>query len=225
MGFSRLGEVGRAGTTRARGLGSVADDLFGALLDEIDYGLIVMSRDAQLTLANAAGQQFLTTGACLRLIDGHIAPAKSASLGKWRRALELAARGGRRMVVFDTDAAIPAIALCGVALDDRGNVERVLAITGRASSCEALSLHNFGREHELTPTEQRVLAALTAEHSPAEIARIHGVSESTVRTQIKSVLAKTQAPTIRHLLLRVTRLPPVRSMAVGGGNDRDIAWN
>ncbi|MEZ5726872.1 MAG: LuxR C-terminal-related transcriptional regulator [Burkholderiaceae bacterium] len=195
MGFDDHDAVARTATRDPRGLSSVADNLFGTLLDENDYGLLVMAPDARLELANTAGQQFLATGGSLVLVDGRVPPASVASWGKWRRALDLSARGGRRMVVFGVDATVPAVTLSGIMFDDDGAAARVLAIAGRASPREALSLHNYGSEHALTPTEQRVLAGLAAERSASEVAQQHGVSESTVRTQIQSVLAKTRAPT------------------------------
>ena len=72
-----------------------------------------------------------------------------------------------------------------------------------------LALQMFAREHSLTPTEESVLRALCDGRDVDEIAVQHGVAESTVRTQVRSLRDKTGANGIRQLVQRVLALPPV----------------
>lgn len=53
----------------------------------------------------------------------------------------------------------------------------------------------------LTPREAEVTEALMLGHSPAVIARQHKVAVTTLRTQIRSLLAKTGADRVTSLLL------------------------
>ncbi|MCB2070122.1 MAG: helix-turn-helix transcriptional regulator, partial [Ottowia sp.] len=74
---------------------------------------------------------------------------------------------------------------------------------------QSLALPMFARVHGLTPTEESVLRGLCEGMEVDEIAAEHGVAESTVRTQVRSLRDKTGAGGIRQLVQRVMALPPV----------------
>jgi DNA-binding CsgD family transcriptional regulator len=63
--------------------------------------------------------------------------------------------------------------------------------------------------HGLTYAEQRVLRALVDNSTVREIAALHGVSVTTVRSQIQAVREKLGARSIDALLLQAAALPPV----------------
>jgi len=54
-----------------------------------------------------------------------------------------------------------------------------------------------------------VLRALCDGMDVQEVAAHNGVSESTVRTQVRSLREKTQSTSIRQLVQQVAALPPV----------------
>jgi DNA-binding CsgD family transcriptional regulator len=64
--------------------------------------------------------------------------------------------------------------------------------------------HGFG----LTPCEARVAAALSAGMTPSEIARHHGISMGTVRSQLKSIFVKTGTKRQPELIAVLARLLP-----------------
>ena len=64
--------------------------------------------------------------------------------------------------------------------------------------------HGFG----LTPCEARVAAALSTGMTPSEIARHHGISMGTVRSQLKSVFEKTGTKRQPELIAVLARLLP-----------------
>ena len=81
------------------------------------------------------------------------------------------------------------------------------------------------RFDEITPREAEVLGLLMAGQHVREIARLRFVSESTVRTQVKSILAKLQVSSqlaAVGLAHQITWRPPVPHAPVtSGGNNRD----
>ena len=64
--------------------------------------------------------------------------------------------------------------------------------------------HGFG----LTPCEARVAVALSTGMTPSEIARHHGISMGTVRSQLKSVFVKTGTKRQPELIAVLARLLP-----------------
>ncbi|HWC64065.1 MAG TPA: helix-turn-helix transcriptional regulator [Rhizomicrobium sp.] len=58
----------------------------------------------------------------------------------------------------------------------------------RDKNRQSLALH---AKHALTPAESRVALALARGAKPADIAAAHGVTVSTVRSQLKAIFRKT----------------------------------
>ena len=84
-----------------------------------------------------------------------------------------------------------------------------LLVLGRRQSTDSLTVDFYARSHALTGAELNVLKALCAGARPKEVARAHGVSITTVRTQIGSIRTKTHTASIRELVDRVAALPPI----------------
>lgn len=205
-----------APSTRAVWPGDVADSLRQAL-DELDYGMMLMSGSGRLLQSNTLARALLAEGRGLRLAGEHVVGVGDAAQSRWMAALRDAHRGIRRLVfVGDADRAVP-VAVCplgtigGPGAGDAGGAQ-VLAMSGRCGSCEELSIAAFGREQRLTPAELDVLRRLVDGQPPQEIARSLGRSAATVRTQVRSILGKTACRSIRSLLLTVSRLPPIRPL-------------
>lgn len=199
-------------TARAAWPGDVADALRQAL-DELDYGVMLMSASGRLLQSNALARALLADGSGLRLAGEHVVGVGDAAQSRWMAALRDAHRGIRRLVfVGDGERTVP-VAVCplGAGGGDAGAAP-VLAMSGRCGSCEALSIAAFGRERRLTPAELDVLRRLIDGQPPQEIARALGRSAATVRTQVRSILGKTACRSIRSLLLIVSRLPPIRPL-------------
>ncbi len=61
----------------------------------------------------------------------------------------------------------------------------------------------------LTPAEARVAARLAAGHTPQQVADAHGVSITTVRSQIRQILQKAGVSRQSDLIALLARLPQV----------------
>jgi len=193
------------------------------MLDEIDYGMLLVDGEGQVLYVNHVARCELGRNGALQL-DGRTlvapAPAEAATL---QQALADAQRGRRRLVTLgrgERFVAVSVVPLPGA--DARGGA--TLLILGKRGVCEELSVLGYARARELTPAETRVLGLLCAGVKPTRIAAEQGVAVSTVRTQIGSIRAKTGTNSIRELVSQVAVLPPLvgalRSTAVALGAAR-----
>ncbi|MGY0196789.1 helix-turn-helix transcriptional regulator [Leptothrix sp. BB-4] len=177
-------------------------------LDELDYGMAIVSRQGRLMHANHCARRMFerADGVCFLQADRVVArdPLREEPLA---RAVTAAAQLGRRGLVPVGDPSRPQT----VAVVPLGgsSVQGVLLVFGKAQMCEALSVDHYARVHGLTHAEGMVLAALCDGDTPAEVAQRFGVAVSTVRTQIAAIRQKTQSGSIRELVRRIAVLPPI----------------
>ena len=192
--------------------------LTSAMLDEVDYGMLLVSHDGRVLHANRVARKELDARHALQLLGDQLRARHPQDVAPLREALDgAAARGLRRMVTLGgtepVSLAIVPLAAATTADADAG----VLVMFGKRHVCEALSVHWFARTHGLTATEAAVLARLCTGERPSEVADRQGVAISTVRTQISSIRAKTRAGSIRDLVQQVAVLPPIVSALRAAG--------
>jgi len=205
------------GPERRGGSGLMAR-LMAKVLDEIDYGLILVADGHHVLHANHAARAELTAEHPLQLLGRELRPRFEKDVAPLREALTAAAtRGLRRMLALGEGAhraGVSVVPLLSV-LDGAGAAPATeldaatLLVLGKRQVCGTLSVQGFARAHGLSPSEELVLRALCEGDSPQEIADRHGVKIATVRTQISNVRAKTQADSIRNLVQQVAVLPPL----------------
>lgn len=188
------------------------------LLDEIDYGLVLVDGEGRVQHANHLARHEL---ACARLLTGGIGESLGGCTAALSQQIMLAVQGatqGRRRLLYlshgEHTLPVAVIPLSHALEEPCGSVLLVMA---RQRVGDNLALQMFAREHGLTPTEESVLRALCDGRDVDEIAVQHGVAESTVRTQVRSLRDKTGANGIRQLVQRVLALPPVVPALRGEG--------
>lgn len=206
--------VGRAlsyrGPERRNGT-SVMARLMGLMLDEIDYGLILMGADQELLHINhAARVELESVSGHLQLVDGrHLRARQAKDQQAVQDALQAASqRGLRRMLSLGEAGARSGVSVVPLGTPDVSGVATLL-VMGKSQVCGQLAVQGFARAHRLSPGEEQVLASLCDGTSPSEIAQAHGVAISTVRTQIANIRQKTGAESIRDLIHQVAVLPPL----------------
>jgi len=178
---------------------------FADILDGSSAGLFLVDANGRIVHANSAGGDMLCRGDFLRLIGGRLV-AGVADVDQTLRATAAAAATG--------DAAIgargTAVPLSGH--DGARYVAHVLPLSagapGRARAVHGAVAALFVREAEmeyppapdvigkaykLTPTELRVLLAIVEIGGVPEVAAALGISESTVKTHLSRLFAKTGA--------------------------------
>jgi DNA-binding CsgD family transcriptional regulator len=182
--------------------------MLGPLLDEIDYGLMLLDAEGvRVLVANRAARLECAAGRALRLDGERLLAAHPGDAAPLAIAVLDAARGRRSLIALGGDEEPLTLAAVPVALT--GTRHSALLIIGRRQLCETLSVDMFARRHGLTSAESHVLRALCDGLAPAGIAAQSGVSVSTVRTQVAAIRSKTAAGSIRELVRRVAALPPI----------------
>jgi DNA-binding CsgD family transcriptional regulator len=190
------------------------------MLDEIDYGMLLVSADAQVLYLNHAARLELDGEHPLQMLGRALRAQRPQDVAPLYDALSAAARGLRRLVTLGTGeqrvsvSVVPLPAGSGRRTED--HEPQVLLVLGKRRVCAQLSVQAFARGLSLTPAETRVLELLCAGVRPTLIAQTQGVAVSTVRTQIGSIRAKTGAASISALVRQVAVLPPLVGALRGG---------
>ena len=191
------------------------------MLDEIDYGMLLVGSGAQVLYSNHAARLELDGDHPLQLLGNSLHALRPHDVLPLQDALAAAQRGLRRLVTLG--AGVHRVGVSVVPLPENaseragGQGPLTLLVLGKRQVCEQLSVHGFARSLQLTPAETRVLELLCAGARPTAIARQQNVAVSTVRTQIGSIRAKTGAGSISELVRQVAVLPPLVGALRGSG--------
>jgi len=186
-----------------------------AALDELDYGIVLLSDGVHVAHANYAAKVDLDESHPLQLVGKTLRARLAGDVVPLRDAIDQATvRGLRRLLTVGSEARQVALSIVPLSFPSSEH-RAVLLVLGKSSVCESLSMEGFARVNGLTVAETRVLTALCSGASPAEIAGRVGVAISTVRTQIGSMRAKTGSASIRALVRQVAVLPPLKGVLRG----------
>ncbi|WP_129267576.1 helix-turn-helix transcriptional regulator [Bradyrhizobium betae] len=183
-----------------------AEALLRGLLERWKCGLIVCDADGHVLWRNEQALMSLTCGGGLRLRNGMLYAATAES----QQRLELALRRqvGRNapgFVVLDAGGRRWQLAVQELQPATVGSAEPLLliALTGDQPA-GVISAESLVSLFELTDAESRLTSALVAGSTLEEYAVRRGVELSTVRYQLKQVLAKTgtrrQVDLVRRVL-------------------------
>ena len=183
--------------------------LLTRMLDEIDYGLLLVGSEGRLRYANQLGLRELAGEGALQLTHGHVRARAVVDQSTLGAALLDAARGRRRLFSVGAHVAPVTLAVVPMPPDDDDGDAHALLVFGKRRATEALTLDFYARTHGLTAAESSVLQAICAGMKPKEIAHHQGVAISTVRSHICSIRTKTQTSSIRDLANRIAVLPPI----------------
>lgn len=190
-----------------------ANSWLSASLDEVDYGLILVDREAQIIYLNHAAVVDLDEGHPLQQIGHRLRARCSRDVGALGTAIEAAFERGRRALLTMGEASDErCVSVVPVGPSDPDQPRACLLMLGKRRQGSDLAVQGYARAYGMTGSEARVLQALCQGMAPGEIARRHDVAISTIRTQIGSIRAKTGAASIRDLVHQVATLPPLMSV-------------
>ena len=199
-----------AGPERRSAASRLITRWFAQMLDEIDYGMLLLTDETHVVHVNHAARRTLGEDHPLQLLGHELRVRRARDLAPLHLALANAARRGlRTLLALGEEEERVCVAVVPLPAFDDDRCHAALVVFGRQQMCEELSVQWFARAHRLTLAETQVLTLLCAGERPIEIARQQGVALSTVRTQIGSIRAKTKAPSIRGLVRQVSVLPPL----------------
>lgn len=179
------------------------------VLDEIDYGVLVIDAQGRLRHANHLARHEMASS---RLIMNHgnsLLGTTTEFTLQIQQALEQALRGQRRLVSLRNVSRELSLAFIPLSHPLETDSPSVLVLLSRQGASENLAVRLFARAQNLSPSEESVLMGLCRGLSIPDIAAEHGVVQSTVRSQIKALREKTGCPSIRLMMQRVSSLPPV----------------
>jgi DNA-binding CsgD family transcriptional regulator len=180
------------------------------MLDEIDYGVLLLDGDAQVLHLNHAARCELDAQHPLQLLGRQLRARDAADVVRLHDALQAAMqRGLRRLLMLGHDGHRVAVAVVPLHKGAADGPCATQLSLGKRQMCGGLGVQWFARNHGLTLAETRVLEALSQGLQPSDIAARHGVGISTIRSQIGSIRAKTRSDSIGALVRQVAVLPPL----------------
>ena len=203
-----------AGTTASR---APEAEFAWRVLEEIDYGMLLVSPGGRLQHANHLARHELSRARFLRIEAATVVGQSPEQTEEIMRGIRWAAQGRRQMLMLRSDNETLPVACVPLAQPYEGGSGSVLLMLARQPGIQNLNVTFFSRTHGLTPTEEAVLRALCEGLEVQDIAEAHGVSVCTVRTQVRSLRDKTGINSMRLLVQRVAALPPVVPMSLAMG--------
>lgn len=205
-----------AGDAR-QGVAKVASVWVKSILDQIDYGMVLVDHGGLIHLNRAARAELADPQYPLRIEGGRLRAVNGTQDRQLGEALNDALRGARRrlMTLDGTGRSLP-VAVVPLSSDPHEHGDGlVLVVLGKRQLCSQLTEQWFCRAHGLTPAESAVLGGLLAGYRPSLIAQQSGVAISTVRTHLASIRSKTATGGIRELMMAAAALPPMIAMTHG----------
>jgi DNA-binding CsgD family transcriptional regulator len=179
------------------------------VLDEIDYGVMLVDALGTLRYANQLALREMLAGGPLRLANGRVGAVNPVDQHVLTGAVADALRGLRRLFTAGHNGGSLPVAVVPMQGDDSFGEPLALLVLGRRSAADSLTVDFYARSNGLTSAESTVLKRICVGLKPKDVAREQGVAISTVRSHICSIRNKTQTGSIRELLNRVAVLPPI----------------
>lgn len=185
------------------------------MLDEVDYGLLLIVDGSRVLHINHAARQQLDAQHPLQVVGEALRVREAADLPPLHAAIVAARQGLRRLVTMGRGDAAVSIAVTPLGALGLGGPPATLLTLGKRTLCTPLAVQMFARSHALTPTETRVLEALCRGLDPRDVCGELGVDMTTVRTHISAIRSKVRADSVSEVVRRVAVLPPVVGVLKG----------
>lgn len=183
-----------------------AHSLIGWVLDSLDQGVLLVDWDSKVLLANRRAVDHVTHSDVMALSGGRLRACRVDDDRRLADAVAVVSRRAQcRLLRLGSPDDPLFLALSAMARP--GGSRLVLCLLGRTSVGNPLTLQWYAQCCGLTAAESLVLKKLCAGLEAADIAALHGVALSTVRTQLAAIRAKTGRKTIRSVQQTLACLP------------------
>ncbi len=205
-------ELAYRGPERRGGEAAGLVRLMASILDEIDYGLMLVSANALVVHANHAALRELGSNHPLELRSRRLRARDSHEQQALGDALDAARhRGARCLLNMGAAGARVGLSIVPLPLPLSNNASgnAVLLTLQRAQLVEKLSVGAFARARGLSQREEEVLTALCEGLRPTQIAERMGVAVATVRSHVHNLKEKTHCSSMVELVKQVALLPPM----------------
>ena len=175
--------VTRYGGPERRRSGGALARWYELMLDEIDYGVLLLGEGNEVLHANHTARRELGPQHPLQLLGRALRAARAQDVLRLHDAVEGARRRGlRRLILLGEPEHCVAVSVVPLVLHGASDCTAVQVSLGKRQVCAELSIQGYARAHGLTHAETRVLERLSEGLLPAEIAERHGVGISTIRS-------------------------------------------
>jgi DNA-binding CsgD family transcriptional regulator len=183
---------------------TLRDDILSAALDLLVVGIVLVDGECRVVHANRAAVRWLEEAQAVRRVHGRLTANDPAAALALRVAVAQAARSGhQRSVKTGIETPIPdadgrdlaawVLPLSAGLADklDAPRAAQVAVFLREIGDTAQLPGELLARHYGITPAECRVLMFLVKGMSPNETAGALGCSETTVRTHLQHLFAKT----------------------------------
>jgi len=205
-------ELAYRGPERRGGENAGLVRLMAAVLDEVDYGLMLLSADGLVVHANHAALREMGSVHPLELRSRRLRARDPHEQQPLADALEAARhRGVRCLLNLGSNEARIGLSIVPLplALSRHTSGNAVLMTLQRTQLVEKLSVGAFARARGLSQREEEVLTALCEGLRPTQIAERMGVAVATVRSHVHNLKEKTHCRSMVELVKQIALLPPL----------------
>jgi DNA-binding CsgD family transcriptional regulator/PAS domain-containing protein len=172
-----------------------------AAVEGLGTGVIMIGHDLTVTGINPAAERLLAAQGSIAVAHGRLLPPRGPAGTELTAAVAACAEGrleraGASILFEDRRGGTLGLMAHVIPLErPRANVPKqavaAMFLTNPSAPIAPSPLQLFVKHYELTPSEARVLIALTEGKSPAAIAAAQGVGLPTVRTHLSRLYDKT----------------------------------
>lgn len=179
-------------------------------------GVLILDRHGAVLFANRLAEEHMRGGTLLSH-TGHLSFADPAAQRRWRKQLDLLAGDkAPRFSEFLTpcfqqpcdlavrviiDPALPS----RLAPVSRGRILMLITPMTNTLDLSDQEVRRFAQLFSISPAECRAIGAIARGETLDDLARCHGVSEDTVRKQLKSAMGKCGVSSQKALISRLER--------------------
>jgi DNA-binding CsgD family transcriptional regulator len=184
-----------------------------SVLDEVDYGMVLVNAELKVLHMNHAARIELDGSHPLQLLHGALYAPAAEDRAPLLEALASVQRGLRSQIRLGQGASRVCISVVPL-LDNRGHQDAAappvtLLLLGKRRGCSHLAIQGYASSLGLTPCETQVLELLVEGLKPGQIAQKKAVRLSTVRSQVNAIRAKANVSSVNALVQQVAALPPM----------------
>ncbi|WP_353642479.1 helix-turn-helix transcriptional regulator [Mesorhizobium sp. WSM2239] len=167
-------------------------EIGGELFDAVDIGMVVVGDSGIIKSISPAGQRIIDTGHCLRAnLLGKINVCQERANHVLSQMLDRSYQGPRVASCMVDAYKLTFIQVAKDPLSFYFQGPTIVVLIEHGSTSQRMNGEYFSKAYGLTAAETRALAGIMAGKSVDEIADAAALSRETIRSQMKSLYAKT----------------------------------
>lgn len=126
------------------------------VMDEIDYGVLVIDGQGRLRHANHLARHEMASGRLIMCHGNVLLGISTEFTEQIQTAMEQALRGQRRLLLLNEDSKELSMAFIPLSHPLEPDAPSVLVLLSRQNACENLAVRMYARAQNLSPSEESV---------------------------------------------------------------------